>query len=271
MVNFSSDQLRCSLVQDHSRHDSINYILSRADNTLVKEVDIGGEEWPYSYPKDKKFFNWKFLDPTPDMKAKVHLRAMQEAFNAVQQVTSLTLDYEMDDSKKTDITIEWLEDIEAFDRKLSVLAHAWLVFPNSPKNRVMEFNDSVQSKWYFTPLGWNVPAYLVDPTNYFKRQKDPRTGKLLMLASQPTTKITIHELCHILGLRHDTVNRASMMYHSVSRSYIGGKIIKKSFHLDKVSTISRLTGRYGTSGIIDRMLGRWQGRRTRESTYRRYA
>lgn len=268
MPCFGSDQLRCSLVHDDSKHGSINYVLSRADNTLVDEIEIGQEEWPHSYPKEKKFFNWKFLDHTSDMRAKVQLRAMQEAFNAVEKVTSLKLDYEKDVNKKTDMTVEWLEDIEAFNNKLSVLAHAWLFYPNSNKNGVMEFNDSKESKWYFTPLGWPVPAYLIDPVNFFKGQTNS-DGSLVIRASQPTVKITIHELCHNLGLRHDTVNRASTMYPSVSRSYLRGEIIKESFNIDKISTAPRLHDRYGNSGIIERLLNRWQGRRTRESTYTR--
>jgi len=169
MPVFGSDQVRCSLVQDASKNDLISYVLSRADGTIIPEVDIGQEDWKYRYPKDQKFFNWKFLDHTPDMRNIVQLRAAQEAFNSVQKLTKLKIDYEKDSSKKTDFTIEWLEDIEAFSG-LSVLAHAWLVFPNSKKNGIIEFNDSKDSKWYFTPLGWQVPAYLVDDTNYTKGQ-----------------------------------------------------------------------------------------------------
>ena len=268
MPIFGSDQLRCSLVQDNSKSDSINYVMSRADGTILDEIDIGQEEWPHSYPKDKKFFSWKFLDHTSDMRAKVQLRAMQEAFNSVQKITALTIDYQKDINKKTDITIEWLEDIEAFDNGLFVLAHAWLVFPNSKKNGVIEFNDSPESKWYFTPLGWRVPAYLVDDKKFFKGQTDSR-GNLITRASQSSVKICMHEFGHIVGLRHDLINKTSMMYPSVSRSYTGNQIIKKSFYWDKVSSIPRLTERYGSSNILQRTLDRWRDRRTRESTYKR--
>lgn len=271
MTVFGSDQLRCSLVQDTSKLNSINYVLSRADGTILDaqdEIDIGQEDWKYHYPKDKKFFSWKFIDHTPDMKAKVQLRAMQEAYNAVQKVTALTLDYEKDVNKKTDSTVEWLEDIASFNDKLSVLAHAWLMFPNSNKNGVMEFNDSLESKWYFTALGGPVQAYLVDPINFIKGQTD-NLGRLIMRTSQSVVKIGIHELCHILGLRHDLINKASMMYPSVSRSYIGNDIIKEGFYIDNITTIPRLTKYYGSSNIIPQHLSRWRGRRTRESTYTR--
>jgi len=269
MPVFGSDQLRCSLVQDASKNDSINYILSRADGTIPEEVEIGQEDWKYRYPKNKKFFNWKFLDHTYDMRNIVQLRAAQEAFNSVQKLTKLKIDYEKDSTVPTDFTIEWLEDIEVFSG-MSVLAHAWLFFPNSTKNGVIEFNDSLESKWYFTALGWPVPAYLVDPFHFNPGQKDSN-GNLIMLDSQSSVKITMHEFGHVLGLKHDVINRYSMMYPSVSRSYINGKIQKKTFYWDDITSVPRLTESYGSSNIFQRWLERWRGRRTRESTYRRYS
>lgn len=269
MPNFSSDQLRCSLVQDSSKKDDISYVLSRADGTILNEIEIGQKDWKYHYPKEKKIFSWKFLDYTPDMRIKTQIRAFQEAFNSIEQLTKLKIDYQKDSTKPTDITVEWREDIATFDNKLSVLAQAYLFSPNSKKNGVMEFNDSVESKWYFTPLGWPVPAYFVDSKNFIKGQRDA-LGRLVMRASQPVVKIAMHELGHILGLRHDVINKGTMMYPSVSRSYSVGKIIKKTFYWDGVTSIPRLTKYYGSSNILSRTITRWRGRRTREKTYRRY-
>jgi len=268
MTNCSSDQLRCSLIQDPSKNDSINYILSRADGTIPEEVEIGQKDHPYSYPKDQKDFDWKFIDHTSDMRNIVQLRAAQEAFNSVQKITKLKIDYEKDSTKKTDFTIEWLEDIESFNG-LTVLAHAWLFQPGSKKNGIIEFNDSLESKWFFTALGWPVEAYLADPFNYNPGQKDA-SGNLLMLKSQSLVKITMHELGHVLGLRHDLINTESMMYPSISRSYSAGEIIKESFYWDTVTSIPRLTEKYGSSHIFQRWLNRWRDRRTNESTYKRY-
>ncbi len=239
-------------------------MFSRLDGTLVDE--IGQEDWPYKYPKSKKFFNWKFIDHTPDMRIKTQIRAFQEAFNSIEQITKLKIDYKKDTKEKTDFTIEWKEDIETFNDRLGVLAHAYLYHPSGYNNGVIEFNDSPESKWFFTPLGWPVEAYLVDNKNYTKGQKDSN-GNLIMLASQPTVKIAMHELGHTLGLRHDVINKESLMYPSLSRSYKSNNIIKDSFEWDNITSIPRLTKSYGSSNIFSRHLNRWRNRRTREYTY----
>lgn len=269
MAIFGSDQIRCSLLQDLKK-DSINYALTRLDGTTVDEIDIGQEEWPHRWPKDKKFFSWKFRDHTPDMRFMVQKTAFQTAFNSIEKLTKLKIDFEKNSRLKTDITVEWLEEIEAFDNKLSVLAHAYLYFPKSKKNGVMEFNDSPESKWYFTPLGWPVEAYLVDPVNFTKGQRDPRTGLLIMRASQPTVQIAMHELGHLLFGRHDLLHPDSLMAPFVKPGYIGDKVNKNAFVWDKVSSIPRMTRDFGASNIIARHLALWQARRIRESTYRRF-
>lgn len=269
MTNFSSDQLRCSLVQENKKPESINYVLSRLDGTIVNEIDIGQEDWAHKWPKDKKLFTWRFIDHTPDMRFKVQKVAFQSAFNSIQKLTKLKIDFQKNPNIKTDITVEWLEDIAAFNDKLTVLAHAYLYYPHSKKNGVMEFNDSPQSNWYFTPLGWPVEAYLVDPARYTKGQKD-RNGKLLMLSSQPTVQIAMHELGHILIGRHDTIHRNSLMYPYVKNGYNGKKLNRDAFYWDNITSIPRLVKQFGSSNIFTHHLARWRGRRVRESTYRRY-
>lgn len=268
MVCFGSDQLRCSLVQENDHQKSINYVLSRLDGTIIDEIDIGQEDWPHHWPKDKKFFDWRFLDHTPDMRGKEQRVTFQEAFNSIQKLTSIDIDYQPNENIKTDFTIEWLEDIETFGGKLGVLAHAYLFFPNSRKNGVIEFNDSPQSKWYFTPLGWPVEAYLVDPVNFYQGQKDIRGG-LIMRASQPALQIGMHEIGHSLFGRHDTIHKESMMYPYVKKGYIGNKIQKENFYWDNITSIPRMQKLFGKSNILARHLARWRQRRTLDKLYKR--
>lgn len=267
MPNFGSDQVRCSLV--HNPKGKINYILSTLDGEIVEETDIGQDPWPHRWPENKKQFSWKFIDHTPDMRFNVQRVAFQEAFNSVQKLTNLVIDFEKDSTKKTDITVEWLEDIASFGDSLSVLAHAYLYHPNGTKNGIMEFNDSIESKWYFTPLGWPVEAYLVDPNKFSPGDKNP-DGSLKMLYSQPTVQIAMHELGHILIGRHDLINIKSLMYPIVKRGYINGKIYKSAFYWDNITSIPRMRKLFGSSGIFNHHLDRWRGRRVNESTYRRY-
>jgi len=124
--------------------------------------------------------------------------AFQQVFNSVERITSLDIDYQKNPNIKTDFTIAFLDDIKKFDNRLAVLAHAWLYYPNSKLNGVIEFNDSPQSKWYFTPLGWPVEAYLMDPVHFYEGQTSIHGG-LLMKASQPTIGIGMHELRHSFG------------------------------------------------------------------------
>ena len=89
MTCFGSDQLRCSLVQDHKHNDSINYVLSRLDGTILDEIDIGQEDWPHHWPKDKKRFTWKFPDHTSDMKFRVKKMVVKHAAEPLRYVALL--------------------------------------------------------------------------------------------------------------------------------------------------------------------------------------
>lgn len=268
MPVFGSDQIRCSLVQITNLVETPHYVLSYLDGTVVEEIDIGQEDWPHHWPKDKKNFDWRFIDLTPDMRGKEQRVTFQEAFNSIQKLTNIDIDYQKNPNIKTDFTIEWLENIAEFDNKLSVLAHAYLFFPNSSKNGVIEFNDSPQSKWYFTPLGWPVEAYLVDQVNFVPGQKDIRGG-LVMRGSQPTLQIGMHEIGHSLFGRHDVIHKESRMYPTVKNGYVGGKIQKEVFYWDEITSIPRMQKLFGKSNILDRHLARWRQRRVLDKLYKR--
>ena len=269
MAIFGSDQIRCSLVQEDNPGKTINYVMNTLDGEEVDEIDIGQKVWPHHWPSNKKYFDWSFIDQTPDMSGKAQLTTFQEAFNSFQKLTKIKLDFQKNTGIKTDLTIEWLENIATFGGKLGVLAHAYLYYPKSKFNGVIEFNDSSESNWYFTALGWPVDAYLVDPTHFTKGQTH-RNGNLITRASQPTLQIAMHEIFHSLLGRHDLANpNESLMGPYAKPGYRGGILQKQNFYWDKVSSIPRMTDRFGSSGILNRHLSRWRQRRVLKKLYKR--
>ena len=269
---FGSDQVKCSLIQKSKKKiadpDNTKYVFATLDNEVIDEIDIGGIEWPHHWPTGKKHFTWRFIDHTPDMRAKVQRRVFQAAFNSFQTLTKLKLDYVKRTNIKADCTVSWREDIETFSGK-SVLAHAYLYYPNSTNNGKIEFNDSPESKWHFSPFGEPVEAYLVDPVNFSRGDKD--LGDILTKrASQPTIQIAMHEIFHSLVGRHDLQNRhTSLMGPYVKPGWSNGKMIKKNLYWDNVSSIPRMQARFGKSGILARHLARWRAYRTNTSHYYR--
>ena len=279
MPVFSSDQLVCKLVADPLDVDISNrfntnlktkYLLEYADGTPADLIDIGSDPWKYKMPlKDK--WTWKFLSYSPDMPSqKLHRITFQEAFNSIEYIIPQKIDYEFDPTKKTDYTIEFLEDISVFDHQLTVLAHAWLYAPNSSKSGVVQFNDSPESKWYFTPLGWPVEAYLVDGVNFKKGDRN-KDGSLVTRASQPALQIGMHEVRHATGERHDTVDPNSLMAPYVKRgwNYLKDEVIPESFQwTDK--DIALLEEDFGKRNFLMRHLNRRRARRIYRGLYERY-
>ena len=269
MVLFGSDQILCSLVQENNPGKTINYVMQTLDGEEVKEIDIGQAVWPHHWPRTKRNFSWKFKDHTPDMSGKAQLTTFQEAFNSFQKLTKLKLDFQKDTGIKTDLNVEWVENIQTFGDKLGVLAHAYLYYPNSKFNGIIEFNDSPESNWFFTPLGWPVEAHLVDSVNFVPGQVD-RNNNLIMRASQPTLQIAMHEIFHSLLGRHDLANPTeSLMGPYVKPGYVGGKLQKQNFYWDTVSSIPRMVNRFDSSGIFNHHLVRWRTRRTLRKLYER--
>lgn len=247
---------------------SINYVMSTLDNEVVDEIDIGQEDWQHHWPKDKKYFSWKFIDHTPDMSAKQQLIMAQTAYNSFEQICDLKLDYRPE-LNIVDSTVEWLESLDPFGGKSNVLAHAFLYYPGSTHNGIIEFNDSELSRHMFTPLGWPLEAYLVD-SRYKKGEIDSFTGELKMLSTQPVLQILMHELGHTLLGRHDIINRDSLMYPYVHPGYKNGILQPEVFYWDNITSIPRAQKLFGKPSKWSwNRLNRWRHRRTIRSIYER--
>lgn len=273
----NSDQIRCDLVTTPESLKRFKRGLDKKLNTKfelrtldgeLSNIDIGGQDWQYHYPETKKHFTWKFVAPTEDMVYKMQRKAFQEAFNSLQKISSLDIDFEFNNTKITDLTIAFLRDLAVFDNKPSVLAHAYLFSPNSNKNGIVEFNDSPESRYYFTPLGWPVEAYLVDNVHFTPGQKDS-AGKLIMRATQPSVEIGMHEIYHSFGFRHDTIHPESLMQPYVKQGYVGDKINSKAFIWPDVD-VQRFQGSYGIGDISQEDLTRWDNYRITPTIYKSY-
>jgi len=182
------------------------YMLEYSDGSGVAkdaendDIDIGQDAWRYKY--EKKVLTWKLLNESADFVRKDYLyRAFTVCFRAIGLRCKLKIRRERDETKSTDITIEFTSDLSVFDNRKSVLAQAYLYYPNSRFNGIQQWNDN----HYFTVFGDPVSAHLVDPDNY------PR-DTTVKLKSFPLLHIALHETMHTLGFRHDLIEKDAIMY-----------------------------------------------------------
>ena len=191
-------------------------------NELAKEsIDIGQIPWGYKYPASKKSFMWKLENYTPDISSRYwQRRCFNSMFHTIQLIIPRKFKSVRQNTDKADFRIRMIDDIQVFDGLESVLAHAVLYHPhNAPEdNGLMEWNDSPESRHYFTPFGDPLPAYLVDGKNYHEGEQSP-DGNLKTLATQPMLSIGMHELKHNMGYRHNCLDKNSLMYPYVRKGY----------------------------------------------------
>lgn len=268
------EPVRCMLFEENgSQYKTHKFSMEYLDGTPAteEEIDIGQNPWAYKWPSQKNHFTWSLLSQTPDIPTKLaQVRVFQTAFNTFEKIIPKRLDYikQMDG----DFRVEILTDLAVFNNRPGVLAQAYLFAPNSSYNGLIQFNDSPESNHYFTPLGWQVPAYLVDLVHYSKGQKDTN-GKLITLASQPLLEIGMHEIKHGLGFRHNLNEPSSLMYPYVKPGWVGtlphGHVIKSSF-IWTDSDIQRLVDGYDRRWLPIHHLNRWRSRRVNSKIYTRY-
>lgn len=270
-----SDQLICKLTIPpseiakqlvSSRPPRLTHELERLDGTKVP-IEIGQQPYSYTMP-NKPLWTWNFQSYSPDLPSqKQHRAVFQEAFRSIEKIIPQKISYEKT-NKKTDFTIHFSDDISVFNNKKSTLAQAYLFYPNSDFNGVIEFNDSPEAKYYFTPLGWPVPAYLVDPINFKKGDKNPN-GTPIMRASQPLLQIAMHEIRHATGERHDIIDPKSIMAPYTKKGWINNNVIPESFQWTN-KDISLLEEDFGRRNLLIRHLYRWRSRKINRSLYERY-
>jgi len=158
-----NDIMLCRLLSDGDKEFMMEY----SDGSGVPkdgendDLDIGQDRWRYKY--EKKILTWKLLNETADFERVRYLyRAFTVCFRAIGLRCKLKFRRERDISVDTDITIEFTHDLSVFDNRPSVLAQAYLYYPNSRFNGIQQWNDN----HYFTTFGDDVNAHTIDPVNY---------------------------------------------------------------------------------------------------------
>lgn len=217
------NQIRCALLDPESLKKGephFEFQSEDGDKLSANEiVDIGQTPWGHKYPTSKKNFIWKLENYTPDVAIEYwQRRCFSAMFRTISFIIPRKYKSVRQNTDKADFNISFKDDIEVFDGKLSVLAHAYLYHPNGSKNGIMEFNDSPESKHYFTPFGDALEAYIIDPINYDPGEKWSN-GNLKTLRTQPLLEIGMHELKHNHGYRHNLNEESSLMYPYVKKGW----------------------------------------------------
>lgn len=248
--------IKCKLSSSDG-DNSNKFAMESSSSVPVNEVDIGQPKYSHKWPPEKITLTWKFVNHTSDIElAYWQRRAAAAAFRTISLIIPRKFRFERDENAETDIRIVFTHDVSVFS-KPGDLAQAVLYHPlNSPEdNGLIEFNDN----FFFTPFGDPLPAYLVDPAHYTENSKKP-DGTPMMLGTEPFLQILMHEICHMMGYRHDKNSPESMMYPYMKKGYINGEVNPGAFIWTE-EDVKRLEAGYGRRSFDSEKLNRLRARR----------
>jgi hypothetical protein len=248
--------IRCKL-NSSGELDSNPFTLESSSSTSVDNVDIGQPKWSHKWPSHKTTLTWKFVNHTSDIElAYWQRRAATTAFRTISLLIPRKFRFEKNENIETDINIEFTHDTSVFS-KPGDLAQAVLYHPGNPPgtNGSIQFNDN----YFFTPFGDALPAHIVDPIHYTEGETNPNET-LKMLGTEPFLHILMHEICHMMGYRHDTNSPESMMFPFVKKGQVGGEINPDAFIWTE-EDIKRWESGYGLRSLDSSMLNRLRVRR----------
>lgn len=191
---------------------------------LFSENIQGIDEWPHSWPKGE--ISYRLNNLTKDItKEWWQHRSVTVALRTWQlRIKDLRFRRERNPNVSVDFDVSFAP-LENFGNKKSVLAHAY--FPGQGKiSGDCEINDD-----------WDWVT----------------SSKYQTLAKPPLIPILIHEFGHSLGLRHDTLDKNSIMWPSFDLG-------KKKNRLGP-NDIIRIQERYGKRSLPQRIIDYFQRRR----------
>jgi len=187
--------------------------------------DIEGiDEWPHSWPKGT--ITYRLNNKTRDITKGWHQdRAVTVALRAWQlRISDLRFRRERNPDVKVDFDISF-EALTHFNNQRGVLAHAY--FPGQGDiSGDVHINDE-----------WNWVT----------------ASRFQSLSRPPLVPILIHEFGHSLGLRHDTTERAAIMYPSFNLGQRKNKLHARD--------IERIQERYGQRRLSQRIIDYFRLRR----------
>ncbi len=191
----------------------------------------GIDEWPHSWPDGE--VSYRLNNFSDDFSKRWQIRAVTVALRVWQwRINKIKFRRERNPDAHVDFNIRW-EDLAHFDNRTGVLAHAY--FPNqSDISGDVHIND----EWDYVP-----GVFMQD------------------LSHPPLVPILIHEFGHSLGLRHDTLDRESIMYPSFNLG-------RQKYKLGPRDVI-RIQERYGVRTISQRILDYFARRRLTGGDFRR--
>lgn len=205
--------------------------LEKTDHSLQFRENIEGiNEYPHSWPDGT--VSYRLNNFSDDFKSKWQTRAVTASLQFWQRrISKLKFRRERNPDSHVDFDVSW-EDLDHFGGKKGILAHAYF-----PGQSDISGDVHINDEWDYVS-----GVHLAD------------------LAHPPLVPIMIHEFGHSLGLRHDTVDRGSIMYPSFD---LGQKKTKLG-----PRDVQRIQERYGARTISQRIIDLFIRRAQRGTGFR---
>ena len=200
-----------------------------------KENIVGIDEWPMSKNWPDGELSYRLNNYSDDFSQKWQTRAIIVALRAWRwRIKKIWFRRERNPDTKVDLNFEF-KDLAHFENKKSIFAHAFFPGQGSASGNC-HFNDF-----------WDWVA----------------ASKWQDLMHAPMVPISIHEIGHLLGLRHDNLSTSM----NTEIMYASFNLGRKKWKLGP-NTVARIQDRYDPRTISQRIIDYFALRRFRASDFR---